>query len=595
MINPDPHSEYALRLTHRRAVYERLDRFERVLAYARGAAFAAGVGVLWLSAGNGMISNWWLLVPLFIFAGLVLWHDRVIRSKALADRAAKYYERGLIRIDDGWPAGEEPYVPSIDPAHPYGADLDLFGNGSVYERLSAARTGTGRGMLAEWLLKPAAPDVIRARQASCSELQPMLDLREDLAVLGPDVPSGAGSPMLRWASQQATPGPPLMRAAVLIVVAATLLLLYGWLVWKWNANLFAGALFVEWLFARRYKELAKAVARDLDRAGEELALLLPVLVRLEHESFSAPLLVSLRRRLDAGGAPASQQIARICKLIEMLDSMRNPYFAPLGALLLWRTQITFELETWRARNGPSVAAWLEAVGQMEALSSLAQFSFEHPAYPFPEIVEEGPCFEGEGLGHPLLPGKSCVRNSVMLDRGMRLLVVSGSNMSGKSTLLRTVGVNAVLALAGAAVCAARLRVSPIALGVSLHVIDSLQSGASHFYAEIKRLRLLMDVAAGPLPLLFLLDEILHGTNSADRLTGAEAVVRGYLERGAVGMITTHDLALARMAESLAPHAANVHFEDHMEDGRIAFDYRLRSGVIQKSNAIALMRAVGLEV
>ena len=591
----DPRHEYTTRLALRRAAYARLDRSERLLAYARGAAFAAGIAVLWLSAGNGMISNWWLLAPLFVFAALVLRHDRVIRSKALVGRAVKFYERGLIRIDDGWPAGEEPFVPEIDPAHAYGADLDLFGRESLYERLSAARTSAGRRTLGDWLLQPAVPEVIRARQAAVAELRPLMDLREDLAVLGPDVPSGAGSPMLRWAAQKASPIGAAARAAALVLVAAALLLLYGWLVWKWNANLFAAVLFVEWLFARRYRPLAKAVGRDLDRAGEELALLSPVLVRLERESFSAPLLASLRGRLEKGGVVASRQIARIRKLIEMLDSMRNPYFAPLGALLLWRTQITFELEAWRAQNGPSVAAWLDAVAEMEALSSFAQSSFDHPEDPFPEIAEEGPSFDGEDIGHPLLPRKSCVRNTLKLNPEMRLLVVSGSNMSGKSTLLRTIGVNTVLALAGATVCASRLRVSPLAVGVSLHVVDSLQSGASHFYAEIKRLRRLMDVAAGPLPLLFLLDEILHGTNSADRLTGAEAVVRGYLERGAMGLITTHDLALARMADSLAPRAANVHFEDHMEDGRIAFDYRLHSGVIRKSNAIALMRAVGLEV
>jgi DNA mismatch repair ATPase MutS len=279
----------------------------------------------------------------------------------------------------------------------------------------------------------------------------------------------------------------------------------------------------------------------------------------------------------------------------MLDSMRNPYFVPLGAILLWRQQFSFAVESWRAECGPALEVWLQSVGEMEALSSFARFSFEHPADPFPEITEDGPCFDGEELGHPLLPEKTCVRNNLRLDRDMRMMVISGSNMSGKSTLLRTAGVNTVLALAGATVRASRLRVSPLSLGVSLHILDSLQSGASHFYAEITRLRLLMDTAGGRLPLLFLLDEILHGTNSSDRQTGAEAVVRGYLERGAIGLITTHDLALARIADSLAPHAANVHFEDHLENGRIAFDYRIRPGIIRKSNAIALMRAVGLEV
>ena len=576
-------------------MYRRLDRLERAVSYARGAAFAAGVIVLWMSAVNHMLSTWWLLAPVLVFAALVLWHDRVIRKKALAERSVQYYQRGLIRLEDGWPKNEEPYQAKIEPTHPYGADLDLFGNESIFERINAARTEPGKRTLADWLLHPATPGTIRDRQAAAAELKPMLDLREDLAVLGPDVRTGAGSRMLSWASRPAVAISTITRIEAIVLAALAVFFLYAWLAWTWNANWFAAVLFVEWLFARSHKPLVQSTAMDLDKAGEELALLLPILQRLEKEQFTSSRLAHLRRNLNVHGHTASHQIARLRKLIDLLDSMRNPYFAPLGAMLLWRTQLSFAIEAWRAECGPAVAVWLSSVGQIEALASFGQYSFENPADPFPEIFETGPCFDGKGLGHPLLPAKTCVRNDLCLDQNLRLLVVSGSNMSGKSTLLRTAGVNTVLALAGATVCAHSLRVSPLAVGVSLHIFDSLQSGSSHFYAEITRLRLLMDVARGPLPLFFLLDEILHGTNSSDRLKGAEAVVRGYHALGAVGLITTHDLALARIVESLAPHASNVHFEDHMEDGRIAFDYRIHPGVITKSNAIALMRAVGLEV
>lgn len=591
----DPRAEYTTRLEQRREVYNRYNRLERVVSYSRGVVFAAGVVILWLSTGNHVFSALWALAPLVVFAALVVWHDYVIRAKELAARSVSYYERGLVRMNDGWPQEDPPHQPHIEPSHPYGADLDLFGSESLFERISAVRTEAGRDTLSGWLLCPESPDKIRARQAAVSELRPMQDLREDLAVYGPDLPAASGSPMRRWSAVSATPVPYAMRVAAPVLAFAAVMSLVGWLAWNWNPNWFALALVCEWTFARFHKRLTQSIAKDLDRAGEELALLLPVLQRIERESFSAPRLVALRHRLDVHGRTASHQIARLRRFIELLDSMRNAYFAPLGAMLLWRTQFSFAIEAWRAECGPAVSGWLEAVGEIEALASFARFSFEHPSDPFPEITEQGPCFDGAGLGHPLLPEKTCVRNDLRLDHDLRMLVVSGSNMSGKSTLLRTVGVNAVLALAGATVRATRLRVSPLAVGVSLHILDSLQSGASHFYAEITRLRLLMDTSRGPLPLLFLLDEILHGTNSSDRQTGAEAVVRGYLERGAVGLITTHDLALARIAETLAPRAANVHFEDHIEDGRIAFDYRVRPGVITRSNAIALMRAVGLEV
>jgi DNA mismatch repair ATPase MutS len=303
----------------------------------------------------------------------------------------------------------------------------------------------------------------------------------------------------------------------------------------------------------------------------------------------------LRARLETEGHPTSHQVRRLARLFDLLESRRNQLFAPLALPLLWTTQLALAVEAWRRRIGPAVPGWVAVVGEIEALCAVSGYAFEHPEDPFPEIVEEGPVFDASGLGHPLLPAGACVRNDLRLDGERRLLLVSGSNMSGKSTLLRAVGVSAVLALAGAPVRANALRLSPVSLGASIRINDSLEAGRSRFYAEITRLRQLMEIARDRPPLLFLLDEILHGTNSGDRRAGAEAVVEGLLDRGGVGLVTTHDLALAGIAEAMAPRARNVHFEDHLEDGRMAFDYRLKDGVVRKSNALALMRAVGLEV
>jgi DNA mismatch repair ATPase MutS len=225
---------------------------------------------------------------------------------------------------------------------------------------------------------------------------------------------------------------------------------------------------------------------------------------------------------------------------------------------------------------------------------VASFAYEQPEASWPELREGEPGFDARRLGHPLIPPERRVPNDVTLGREPAMLVISGSNMSGKSTLMRSVGVAAVLAQAGAPVCCAALRLTPLQVGASIRIQDSLQEGTSRFYAEIQRLRQIMDLA-GTSPTLFLLDEILHGTNSHDRGIGAEAVVRGLLTRGALGLVTTHDLALARVADELAPTSRNVHFEDHVVAGRIEFDYTLREGVVTRSNAIELMRAVGLEV
>jgi DNA mismatch repair ATPase MutS len=280
---------------------------------------------------------------------------------------------------------------------------------------------------------------------------------------------------------------------------------------------------------------------------------------------------------------------------DYLNQRRNEFFAVISFVLLWATQFAFAMEAWRQRNGSQVEPWLRNFGEFEALCALAGYAYEHPGDPFPEIVEGETIFEGEKLGHPLIDAKACVPNSVLIRGDLQLLLVSGSNMSGKSTLLRTVGINVVLAQAGAPVRSARMKLCVLAIGATLRVQDSLQAGVSRFYAEIQRLHDTMELTAGALPVLFLLDEILHGTNSHDRAIGAEAIIRGLIERRAIGLVTTHDLALTRVAESLAPRARNVHFEDQLVNGRMTFDYVLRNGVVEKSNALELMRAVGLKV
>jgi hypothetical protein len=344
-----------------------------------------------------------------------------------------------------------------------------------------------------------------------------------------------------------------------------------------------------------FRPRVKATVEALDLPERELKLLALLLERIEREQFKSSKLVQLRSSLDTDGVPPSEQIGRFNRLVNTLNWYRNEFFAPFSLLLLWRTQFAFALEKWRSRCGPAIGPWLKTVGEVEALCALAGYAYEHPDDPFPEIVHHGPVFDGTNLRHPLVPRAQCVPNSVRLGGGPVLLVVSGSNMSGKSTLLRTVGINAVLALAGAPVRAERLRLSPLAIGATLRIQDSLQAGTSRFYAEIQRIHHIMELTKGPLPVLFLLDEVLHGTNSHDRAVGAEAIVKGLISRGAIGLVTTHDLALAQVADVLAPRAANVHFEDEMVDGKMTFDYRMRTGVVHKSNALALMRAVGLDV
>jgi hypothetical protein len=598
----DPRSAYAERLEARRRAVAGYDRKHRTIGNLRLVVFV-GAGVLaWLIWGRGAIGPIWLGLPAAVFAGLIVAHERVLRARRAAGRAVAHYERALARMDGQWAGHGETGERFLDAAHPYAADLDLFGPASLFELLSTARTRMGEETLARWLLETAAPAGLQERHEAVTELRPMLDLREDLAALGEDVRTGVHPAELAAGGG----GPPGVaprevllesRPARAVAFAIPCLVAVSAVLWGmqgWRDPFFA-MLAVVAVFIARYRRVVARVVEAVEQPAHDLALLAKVLARLERERFASARLTALRAALDVDGQPPSARIAKLNRLAEMLDSRDNPFMKVVGPLMLWTEQLAFAIEAWRKRSGPALGRWLAAVGEIEALGCLAAYAWEHPVDVFPELVSGAACFDGEEMAHPLLGPARVVRNSVRLGGDLRVLIVSGSNMSGKSTLLRTVGINAVLALAGAPVCARRLRLSRLALGASIRTMDSLHDGTSRFYAEITRLHQIMELTGGPLAVLFLLDELLHGTNSHDRRIGAEAIVRGLVDRGAMGLVTTHDLALAQVADSLTSRAANVHFEDQFENGRMTFDYRLHAGVVEKSNALELMRSVGLEV
>jgi hypothetical protein len=589
----EPRREYASRIDGRLAgSAKHMERF-RLVGIVRLIFFAILLLFIWLAFKG--LPLWLLALPLIGFFALAPVQQRITEARRRCERAAELYRKGLARLDDRWAGQGSTGEHLVIPDHPYAEDLDLFGPGSLFELLSSARTRVGEEMLANWLQTPAMPDVVRERQAAVIELRSQLDLREDLALLGEGIHTGADAEALsRWAAAPPwhIPSGVTWAARVLAALALISLVLwfagFGWL--PLLSLLVLGQLFSFWL-----RKPVTQVVSSVDTPAKDLQLLSEVLSRLECERFTSPRLVQLRAELDVAGSPPSVQIARLKRLIELYDSRRNLFFAPIAALLLWPVQCAIAIERWRQASGPAVPRWLGAVGELEALSSLAGYSYEHPADPFPELIDNAVCFDGEALGHPLLREAQNVRTDLQLSKTPSVLIVSGSNMSGKSTLLRTVGTNTVLALAGAPVRARHLRLSPLQVGASIRVQDSLQAGASRFYAEITRLRQIVELTNGPLAVLFLLDEILHGTNSHDRRIGAEGVVRGLIERGAVGLVTTHDLALTHIVEQLNSRAVNVHFEDHLEGGKLTFDYLLRPGILQKSNALELMRSVGLDV
>ncbi|MCW5888916.1 MAG: DNA mismatch repair protein MutS [bacterium] len=592
-VQVGPAKTYAERLAARRAEAETADRRDERLGWARFACLVAAGIVTWMAFGRHVLPAWSVGVPLAAFAALVLRQWGATAARERAQRAAVHWARGLACLDGTWPGGGTSGDRFRDPEHPYADDLDVFGAGSLFERLCTARTPAGEATLARWLAAPSDPADVRPRHAAIGELRDRLDLREDLAVLGGDVRRGVDPTALRtWASAPAIVFAAWERwvaaSAALLAVGAVVVWLMG------DARPLLAVIAAEAVLAVAVRRRVAAVVAAVDRPGRELPLVAALLGRLEAETFTSPRLVALRAALSAAGDPPAAEIVRLRRLVDLLDARRNQFFAPIAFLLCWSLQCAAAIEAWRQRCGSALAAWLDAVGEIEALMALAAFAFEHPDLPYPELLDDGRVLDGEGLVHPLL-ARDAVANDVRLGAAPRVLVVSGSNMSGKSTLLRTVGMAVVLAQAGAPVPARSLRLSPLALGASIRVQDSLRDGRSRFYAEITRLKQLVDLAAGPRPLCFLLDEVLHGTNSHDRAIGAEAVVRTFVARGAIGLVTTHDLTLAKVADALSPLARNVHFIDDLAGAQLHFDYRLRDGVVTKSNALALMRAVGLDV
>ncbi len=599
----------------------------------------------------GRASAPWLAVPILAFVPLLFVHARVLNARDRATRAAAFYERGLARIEDRWHGSGERGERFRHPAHLYAEDLDLFGAGGLFELLATARTHAGEDVLAAWLLAPADPTTIRERQGAVTEMTPLLDLREDLAVLGPDVEAAVRTDDLKaWAQAPSQLTSQWPRIVLPIVAAASIGLLIQWIWTDQPPDILLLALVVQCGLALRFRHAVHHVTHGIEQHEQELRVLATLIERIEREPFESHLLQTLGGRLRATGRAPADEIRRLARLVEILSSGHNQIFAPISALLLLGTQLAFAVERWRTRCGPAVPGWLAAVAEYEALSALATYAAEHPDDQFPEITEGPAAFRAHRLAHPLLPASVAVANDVRLGTtDPHLLLVSGSNMSGKSTLLRTVGLNAVLAQAGAPVCAGSLTMTPLRIGATLRIQDSLQAGRSRFFAEITRISEIVTLTGGstsvlagdlrprpqppsspatsvlagdlrprPQPpsspatsvsaisataatsgpsagVLFLLDELLSGTNSHDRLQGATGILSGLVERGAIGLATTHDLALTNIGATLGERAMNVHFEDRFENGVLTFDYRLRPGVVQSSNALALMRAVGLDV
>jgi len=588
-----PKEHYSQRARELEARIAHFDLLHARIGSVRLALGAAFLLMLWLCFGMRVLPSAWTLLPIAAFIAVVIYHSRVRESQLVAQRGALHYNRAIARLEDRW-SGIGPSGSGYETAHHlYAADLDLFGTGSLFQLLCAARTRVGEQTLASWLLAPAPLDAVRERQAALDDLRQRLALRDDLALQGEALQIELHPDALTaWAESPNLLSKPWMTfigaSLAALAIAATVI----WAVFDLAFPLLA-ILLVELGISYWLRKPVETAVKAVEGAYADLHGIALILGRFERESFAAPSLQLLQRKLSSHRLPSSAAISKLATVVNFVEARRNPLLAPLMILLMYPLLTAIMAERWRSAHGGAVRAWLAILGEIEALASLARYGYEHPDDTLPVFLEGAASFRGFELGHPLLPAATRVSNDVSIADATRILLVSGSNMSGKSTLLRTIGINTVLAMAGAPVRARRLELTPLQVGASIRVNDSLHEGSSRFYAEITHLRQLFEPSR--LPLLFLLDELLQGTNSADRRIGAQGVIRALLAKGAIGLVSTHDLALTDLAGLDAQALVNVHFQDELKDGRLVFDFKLHPGIVTKSNGIELMRSIGLDV
>jgi len=601
-----PAVTYSHRLEELRRLQAVEQRLERAMGYSKlVVALAVAIAAVLLIYHPMALGS--LLASIVVFVALAVIQERAARKIRYGARAIAFYERGLARLNGGWEGRGESGERFLDPMHPYARDLDIFGKASLFELLCTARTRAGEETLAAWLSAAAPVNEVLERQVAVEELRSWVKFRERLFCLGETVRVGLRPEALIAWGESETAFASQWTLALAVMGTAWIVSVVCWAVlgWPWFA-LFASL--QNFGYSLRLLRRMEESASLVERASEDLKLLADVLALIESQRFSSPKLLAIQAGLKREGVAPSAAIRKLARIAEYLASRRNQFARIFDLFIFWSAQLVFAAARWQREYGSSIRGWIDAVGEFEALTALAGFAYEHPEYVFPEFSEGRPLFEAESFAHPLLPAGNAVVNDLKLGDEMQLIILSGPNMAGKSTFIRAVGVSAVLAQCGAPVRARRLRLSPLSVGASICVLDSLSGGMSRFYAEIHRVKLICDLAGGladegdlieddladePVPLLFLLDELLSGTNSHDRLEGTELVVRSLLERDAIGIVSTHDLALTRIPETLGERAVNCHFEDRLEEDELIFDYKLKPGVVQTSNALALMRSIGL--
>lgn len=582
----------------------RLGEAEAGIAHARlhsaSAAVVLGIAAaLLLTLGVYAIRNqiplWWPSLPVPVAAASARLYRRNREAGTLLWRVKRFCDRAIQRVEGEWAGHGATGEEFDDPEHAYAHDLGIFGRGSLFELLCIARTGVGKRGLAGYLTELPAVEETLARQHAIDELRDQTRLREKMATLGPfEFSDSSWETFQKWLDAPAVHFHTALRVGLLLSssILAVIFLASAVGPLPWMQALLCGSPLIAfhcvlgWMMRRRVRPMIAS----MERLSVETRVIREGLRLIEDCAFESVKLRDLSKRVRG----ASRSMQNLERMLNALTERKKDWFYYPSLMLMIGTQVCMAVEHWRIRDGSALREWLAAFAEFEALNALAGYAYENPGNTFAEVTEGEALVEARGLGHPLIARDRCVRNDVELNGTSRFYVVSGSNMSGKSTLLRAIGLNAVLARAGSTVRADVFRISKVAVCASLSVVDSLLNGKSKFMAEVDRLRLAIEQTAQG-TVLFLIDEILSGTNSRDRRIAAEAVVRTLIERGAIGALSTHDLALTEIANDAELRGVNVHMGSKGDGNPMDFDYRLKPGISTESNALSIARMAGVPV
>lgn len=578
------------------AVNKKLDR----IAWTRLLVFVlAGGGQVW-----SWYQNEWLWLPVLVaglagFIAIIKWNEVVNEEKAYLELKKRINEEEIARLEGRLDSFDEG-MDHDDITHPFSSDLDLFGHHSLFQLVSRASTQYGKNTLASWMQKTASPKEIRKRHAASEALAENIDWRQEFQATGM-LSKAPGDPLDvldAWVKEEPVMAKsPIYRIIPLVLppitLALTVLALIPIIHWGFALGTFA----LHIIAIRSIQKYSHEVFQKIERRAPFLAAFGKLIQQMETLETKTELTDAYKTRLAKEGKTAYQEISSLSKLLVRLELRLNglPYYI-MNYTFFWDMIWLVRLERWKVRHRDHILDWFRVIGEMEALASLAALRYARNDWNHPEIMEDDFHLEGEGLGHPLIPGNVRITNPISLPAPGRIWLITGSNMSGKSTYLRTVGINVVLALMGAPVCADSLRISPMQVATSMRTQDSIEENTSSFYAELKRLKMVIDRVERGEHVLFLLDEILKGTNSRDRHTGARALINQLQQGGGSGLVSTHDLELVDLEETLKGAVKNYSFNCEVSpNGELDFDYTLTDGMCRSMNATALMKTMGIKM